>query len=112
MKTLSSTGEAIRHYKLNASGGYAEWSKVPCTDDYRMHVPAMDFDVSGADEIKEVIFGWLTEIGAKQELVDIVEFEASVTCYLHISDKDGNVLDIVEVFQIDDEGRVKEIWAL
>ena len=112
MKTLSSTGEAIRHYKLNASGGYAEWSKVPCTDECRMHVPAKDFDVSGADEIKEVIFGWLREIGAKQELVDIVEFGASVTCYLHISDKNGNVLDIVEVFQIDDEGRVKEIWAL
>jgi hypothetical protein len=35
-----------------------------------------------------------------------------VTCYLHIADKDGVVLDIVEVFQIDDEGRVTEIWAL
>jgi len=35
-----------------------------------------------------------------------------VTCYLHITDKDGVVLDIVEVFQIDDEGRVTEIWAL
>ena len=65
---------------------------------YRMHVPAMDFDVSGADEIKEVIFGWLTEIGAKQELVDIVELGASITRYLHISNKGGNVLDIVEVF--------------
>ena len=28
MKTLSPIGEAIRHYKLNASGGYEEWSKV------------------------------------------------------------------------------------
>ena len=65
---------------------------------YRMHVSAMDFDVSGADEIKEVIFGWLTEIGAKQELVDIVELGASITRYLHISNKGGNVLDIVEVF--------------
>ena len=45
-------------------------------------------------------------------MVDIVEFGASVTCYLHISDKDGNVLDIVEVFKIDDEGRVKESCAL
>ena len=28
MKTLSPIGEAIRHYKRNASGGYEEWSKV------------------------------------------------------------------------------------
>ena len=48
MKTLSPIGEAIRHNKLNASGESAGWSKVPCTDDYRMHVPAMDFDVSRA----------------------------------------------------------------
>ena len=44
--------------------------------------------------------------------MDIVEFGASVTCYLHIKDKEGVVLDIVEVFQIDEEGRVAEIWAL
>ena len=82
MKTLSPIGEAIRHYKLNASGGYAGWSKVPFIDDYRMHVPAMEFDVSGADEIKEVIFGWIKKIRAKQESVDIVEWELQslVTC--------------------------------
>jgi hypothetical protein len=68
--------------------------------------------VTGHDEVRDVIFGWLTDIGAQQELVNIVEFGASVTCYLHITDKDGVVLDIVEVFQIDDEGRVTEIWAL
>jgi len=45
-------------------------------------------------------------------LVDIVEFGSAVTCYLHISDKDGAVLDIVEIFKIDDAGRVEEIWAL
>ena len=58
--------------------------------------------------------GWIHGMSPmeKNTLADIVEFGASVTCYLHISDKDGNVLDIVEVFQIDDEGRVKEIWAL
>jgi len=112
MKNLSPTAEAIRHYKLNASGGYEEWSKVSCTENYRMHVPSMGFDVSGAAEIQEVIFGWLAEIEAKQELVDIVEFGPSVTCYLHISDKDGVVLDIVEVFKIDDAGNVEEIWAL
>ena len=72
----------------------------------------MDLDVSGPAEAQEVIFGWLTEIDAKQELVDIVEFGSAVTCYLHISDKDGAVLDIVEIFKIDDAGRVEEIWAL
>tara|TARA_B110000014_G_scaffold235676_1_gene200391 strand:- start:396 stop:614 length:219 start_codon:yes stop_codon:yes gene_type:complete len=72
----------------------------------------MGFDVTGPVEIQEVIFGWLTEIEAKQELVDIVEFRSSVTSYLHTSDKDGAVLDIVEVFKIDDVGRVEEIWAL
>ena len=41
MTDLSPTAEAIRHYKLNANGGYAEWSKVLRTDDYRMHVPSM-----------------------------------------------------------------------
>ena len=54
-----------------------------------MHVPAMGFDVTGHDEVRDVIFGWLADIGAEQELVDIVE-----------------------VFQIDEEGRVAEIWAL
>ena len=80
--------------------------------DYRMHVPAMGFDVRGHAEVRDVIFGWLTDIGAEQELVDIVEFGAPVTCYLHIKDKEGVVHDIVEMFQIDDEGRVAEIWAL
>ena len=92
-------------------GGYTEWSKVPCAENYKMHVPAMGFHVCGAAEIQEVIFGWLTDIDAKQELVDIVEFESFITCYLKISNKDGTALDIVEVFKIDDAGRVEEIWA-
>ena len=104
MENLSPIAEAIRHYKLNASGGYDEWSKVPRAPDYKMHVPSMDFNVTGHDEVREVIFGWLTDIGAQQELVNIVEFGSSVTCYLHITDKEGAVLDIVEVFQIDDQG--------
>lgn len=112
MATLSPIAEAIRHYKLNASGGYAEWSKVPCTDDYRMHVPSMGFQTVGPIENEKIIFGWLAEIEAKQELVDIVEFGASVTCFLRISDKDGGVLDVVEVFKIDEAGKVEEIWAL
>ena len=55
MKTLSAIGEAIRHYKLNASGGYEEWSKVARAPDYRMHVPAMGFDVTGHDEVRDVM---------------------------------------------------------
>jgi hypothetical protein len=47
MSNLSEIGEAIRYYKLHADGGYAEWSKVPCTDDYKMHVPSMGFNTVG-----------------------------------------------------------------
>ena len=72
----------------------------------------LGFDVTGADEVKEVIFGWLTDIEARQELVNIIEFENTVTTFLHISNKNGEILNIVEVFKIDDEGRVFEIWAL
>ena len=112
MTELSAIGEAIRYYKLNASGGYHEWAKVPCSSDYRMHVPAMGFDTVGPEENEKVIFGWLGEIEAQQELVDIVEFGAYVTCYLRITDKDGGVLDVVEVFKYNDQGEVEEIWAL
>ena len=98
--------------RLNAEGGYEEWAKVPCSEDYRMYVPSMGFDVTGADEVKEVIFGWLTDIEAKQELINIIEFENTVTTFLHISNKDGEILNIVEVFKIDDDGKVFEIWAL
>jgi hypothetical protein len=112
MSNLSAAAEAIRYYKLNASGGYAEWSKVACTEDYQMHVPSMGFNTVGPVENEEIIFGWLTDIAAKQELVDIVEFGSYVTCFLHISDKDGGILDVVEVFKIDDSGKVEEIWAL
>ena len=34
MKELTPTAEAIRRYKLNASGGYEEWAKVSCTENY------------------------------------------------------------------------------
>ena len=112
MQKLSATGKAIRNYKLNASDGYAEWSKVSCTDDYRMHIPSMGFDTTGPAECEDVIFGWLTDIEAKQELVDIAEHGPCVTCYLNISDKDGGVLAVTEVFKLDDSGQVEEIWAL
>ncbi len=112
MSELSDIATAIRNYKLNAEGGYEEWEKVPCSEDYRMYVASMGFDVTGADEVKEVIFGWLTDIEAKQELINIIEFENTVTTFLHISNKDGEILNIVEVFKIDDDGKVFEIWAL
>lgn len=112
MDKLSPIGNAIKEYKLNAGGGFGAWSRVPCAEHYRMHVPSMGFDVTGHAEVNDVIFGWLTDIGAQQELMDIVEFGDSVTCFLRITDKEGAVLEIVEVFQIDTEGHVSEIWAL
>jgi hypothetical protein len=112
MDNLSPIGKAIKEYKLNAGGGFEAWSRVPCAEHYRMHVPSMGFDVTGHAEVNDVIFGWLTDIGAQQELLDIVEFGDSVTCFLRITDKEGAVLEIVEVFQINTEGHVSEIWAL
>ena len=50
MSDLSVLGEAIRNYKLNSGGGYTEWSKVPCNDDYKMHVPSMGFNTVGRIE--------------------------------------------------------------
>ena len=49
-----------------------------------MYVPSMGFDVNGHEEVKEVIFGWLNDIEAKQELVNIIEFKNTVTTFLHI----------------------------
>ena len=54
----------------------------------------------------------LSEIGATQELINIIEFGSYLTCYLKITDKDGGILDVVEVFKTDDTGKVEEIWAL
>ena len=78
MRTLSPIGEAIRHYNLNASGGYEQWSEVARPPDYRMHVRAMGFEVTGHDELRDIIFGWLTDISLEKVLVDIVEFGASL----------------------------------
>ena len=111
MNELSPIADAIRHYKLNADGGYEEWSKVPCTHAYRMHVPSQGFDVQGAAEVEEVIFGWLSEQGAKQTLLDIVELGDNVTCFLKIENADRTEIFMTEVFQILD-GAVNEIWAL
>jgi len=35
----------------------------------------MEFDVVGPLEVEEIIFGWLTDIGATQKLVDIIELD-------------------------------------
>ena len=83
-----------------------------CTEDYRMHVPSMGFDVVGPLEVEEIIFGWLTDTGARQELVDITEFGSYVTCYLHITDKDGGIPNVIEVFKVDDTEKIEEILAL
>jgi hypothetical protein len=72
----------------------------------------MGFNTVGPIENDKIIFGWLTEIGASQELINIIEFGSYVTCYLKISDKDGGILDVVEIFKADDSGKVEEIWAL
>ena len=76
-----------------------------------MHVPSQGFDVQGAAEVEEVIFGWLSEQGAKQTLLDIVERGDNVTCFLKIANADGTEIFMTEVFQILD-GAVNEIWAL
>jgi len=45
-------------------------------------------------------------------LVDIVEHGNYITCLLKITTKTGETMDVVEVFLVDDDGKVKNIWAL
>jgi len=87
-KPLSATAEAIKTYKLNFEwqNGYEGWSKVPTTEDYHMVAPGLNLEATGAEEINEIIFGFCTETGES--------------------------FDGVEVFQVDDQGRVAKIWAL
>ena len=66
MKTLSPIGGVIRHRNLNVSGGCEEWSKVARPPDYWMHVLARGFDVTGHDEVRDIIFGWLNDIGPEK----------------------------------------------
>ena len=35
-----------------------------------------------------------------------------ITCLLKITTKTGETMDVVEVFLVDDNGKVKNIWAL
>lgn len=112
--SLSSTAEAIKTYKLNFEwqNGFEAWSKVPTTEDYHMVAPGLNLEATGADEINEIIFGFCTETELVQELVNIVEHGNYITCFLKLTTKTGESFDGVEVFQLDDKGRVAKIWAL
>ncbi|MDC1029725.1 hypothetical protein OAR07_00390 [Flavobacteriaceae bacterium] len=111
---LSPTAEAIKQYKVTFEwqNGYESWSKVPTTDDYHMSAPLIGLEATGAAEIEEIIFGFVNENELKQELVDIVEMGSYVTCFLKLTTKTGEIIDGVEVFKLDKEGRVEKIWAL
>ena len=110
-KPLSATAEAIKTYKLNFEwqNGYEGWSKVPTTEDYHMVAPGLNLEATGAEEINEIIFGFCTETELVQELVDITEHGNYITCYLKLTTKTGESFDGVEVFQVDDKGRVAKI---
>ena len=113
-KTLSPTADAIKNYKetFQWEKGFESWSKVPTTEDYHMVAPNLGLEATGAKEIEEVVFGFVKETELKQELVDIIEHGNYITCLLKITTKTGEIMDLVEVFLVDDEGRVKNIWAL
>ena len=105
---------AIKNYKetFEWSKGFESWSKVPTTEDYHMVAPLIGLEATGAAEIEEIIFGFVNETELKQELVDIVELGSYITCFLKLTTKTGETFDGVEVFQVDEEGRVDKIWAL
>jgi hypothetical protein len=113
-KTLSATAKAIKQYKLNFEWqkGYEMWSKVPCTEDYHMEAPNLNLEATGAQEIEDIIFGFVSETELKQELVDIVEQGNYVTCFLKLTTKSGETFDGVEVFLLNEKGEVSKIWAL
>ena len=111
---LSPTAQAIKEYKLNFEWekGYEMWSKVPCEEDYHMVAPNLNLEAKGAQEIEEIIFGFVSETELKQELVDIVELGNYVTCFLKLTTKTGETFDGVEVFLLNERGEVSKIWAL
>jgi hypothetical protein len=113
-KILSPTAAAIKYYKdtFQWQNGFESWSKVPTTEDYHMLAPNLGLEAKGAKEIEEVIFGFVNETELKQELVDIIEHGNYITCLLIITTKTGETMDVVEVFLVDDDGKVKNIWAL
>ena len=113
-KILSPTAAAIKYYKdtFQWQNGFESWSKVPITDDYHMLAPNLGLEAKGAEQIEEVIFGFVKETELQQELVDIVEHGNYITCFLKITTKTGETMNVVEVFLVDEEGKVKNIWAL
>ena len=113
-KTLSPTADAIKNYKetFQWEKGFESWSKVPTTEDYHMVAPNLGLEATGAKEIEEVVFGFVKETELQQELVDIVEHGNYITCFLKITTKTGETMNVVEVFLVDEEGKVKNIWAL
>ena len=112
--SLSAAAEAIKTYKVNFKWqeGFEAWSKVPATSDYHMIAPGLGLEAKVADEINSIIFGFVTETELIQELVDITEHGPYVTCYLKLTTKAGEKFDAVEVFKLDEQGRVTNIWAL
>ena len=62
--------------------------------------------------LKLIIFGFCTENELQQELTDIIEHGQYVTCMLNLKTKSGESIQCVEVFLLDEEGRVDKIWAL
>ena len=113
-KILSTTAAAIKNYKetFQWEKGFESWSKVPTTEDYHMLAPNLGLEAKGAKEIKEIIFGFVNENELKQELVDIIEHGNYITCLLKITTKTGDTMDLGEVFLVDDQGGVKNIWSL
>ena len=113
-KILSPTAAAIKDYKdtFQWENGFESWSKVPTTEDYHMFAPNLGLEAKGAKQIEEVIFGFVNETELKQELVDIIEHGNYITCLLKITTKTGETMDVVEVFLVDEGGKVKNIWAL
>jgi hypothetical protein len=113
-KTLSQTAEAIKEYKetFQWEKGFESWSKVSTTEDYNFISPSLGLEATGAKEIQEIVFGFVKETELKQELVDIIEHGNYITCFLTITTKTGEIMDVVEVFLVDEEGKVTNIWAL
>ena len=113
-KTLSPTDDAIKNYKetFQWEKGFESWSKIPKTENYHMVAPNLDLKATGAKEIEEVVFEFVKETELKQKLVDIIEHGNYITYLLKITRKTSEVMDLVEVFLVDDECRVKKICAL
>ena len=66
--SLSSTAEAIKHYKVtfNWKTGFESWSKVPTTKNYHMLAPNLGLEATGADEIRDNIDD------VDKEIIDII----------------------------------------